>query len=299
MRRLLVLLAAVTLIGASSLAPSAASARQPHVFPPTAHAFGASLGEWQARWFTWFIEIPAPTNPLFDETGALRDQPEGPVWFLAPVAHPGLATRACTVPVGAGIFVLGLGKERSNIEPPPFFGATEAELRACAADGYEAFFGDATQSISVDGVEVADLSLTEHRRRSSATPCRRTTSTDCPGDGDQGDLGRCRDDRPATSYWRARIVVHLEAPRWAARPTSSTTSPWWPAELTSSGNDGEGGAPRCQRHPQSREGPNCSLRKRCASSNSSSKRYTAASDSCSRASISGRCRSASRFVSAT
>ena len=112
MRRLLVLLAAVTLIGASSLAPSAASARQPHVFPPTAHAFGASLGEWQARWFTWFIEIPAPTNPLFDETGALCGiNQSGPVWFLAPVAHPGLTTRACTVPAGTGIFVLGLGNE--------------------------------------------------------------------------------------------------------------------------------------------------------------------------------------------
>ena len=158
MHRLLVVLAAVTLIGASLLAPSAASARPPHVFPPTAHPFGASLGEWQARWFTWFIEIPAPTNPLFDETGALcGTNQSGPVWFLAPVAHPGVTTRACTVPAGKGIFVLGLGNECSNIEPPPFFGATEADLRACAAEGLEAFFGDATQSISVDGIEVSDL----------------------------------------------------------------------------------------------------------------------------------------------
>jgi len=158
MRRLLVVLAAATMIGASLLASSAASAPQPHVFPPTAHPFGASLGEWQARWFTWFIESPAPTNPLFDETGALcGTNQSGPVWFLAPVAHPGLTTRACTVPAGKGIFVLGIGNECSNIEPPPFFGATEADLRACAAEGLEAFFGDATQSISVDGIEVSDL----------------------------------------------------------------------------------------------------------------------------------------------
>src|SRR5215218_2172940 len=138
MRRFLVVVAAATVLGALVLAPSAASA-PPHVFPPTAHAFGTSLGEWQARWFTWFIEIPAATNPLFDETGALCgiDQ-SGPVWFLAPVAHPGVTTRACTVPVGKGIFVLGLGNECSNIEPPPFFGSTEAELRACAAEGLEA-----------------------------------------------------------------------------------------------------------------------------------------------------------------
>ena len=157
MRRLLVVLAAASLIGAF-LAPSAASAQKAHVFPPIAHPFGASYGEWQARWFEWFIEIPAPVNPLFDETGELcGTNQSGPVWFLAPVAHPGTTTRACTVPTGTGVFVLGLGNECSNVEPPPFFGATEAELRACAAAGFEAFFGDATQSITVDGVTVSGL----------------------------------------------------------------------------------------------------------------------------------------------
>jgi hypothetical protein len=53
MRRLLVVLAAATLIGAL-LAPAAASAKKPHVFSPAAHPFGASLEEWQARWFKWF-----------------------------------------------------------------------------------------------------------------------------------------------------------------------------------------------------------------------------------------------------
>jgi hypothetical protein len=158
MRRLLVVLAAATLIGVTLLAPAAASPTKAHVFSPNAHPFGESLGEWQARWFKWFIEIPAPSNPLFDETGALCGiNQSGPVWFTAPVAHPGTTTRACTVPVGKGIFFIGLGNECSNVEPPPFFGATEAELRACAAEGVEAFFGDATQSISVDGIEVANL----------------------------------------------------------------------------------------------------------------------------------------------
>jgi hypothetical protein len=157
MRRLLVVLAAATLIGAL-LAPVAASAKKAHVFSPDAHPFGASLGEWQARWFEWFIEIPAPSNPLFDETGALCGvNQSGPVWFTAPVAHPGTTTRACTVPAGKAILIIGLGNECSNVEPPPFFGATEAELRACAAAGLEEFFGDATQSITVDGIEVADL----------------------------------------------------------------------------------------------------------------------------------------------
>jgi hypothetical protein len=100
----------------------------------------------------------ADESPVRRDGSALRDKPERTGLVPGTVAHPGLTTRACTVPAGKGIFVLGLGNECSNIEPPPFFGATEAELRACAADGVEAFFGDATQSISVDGIEVADLS---------------------------------------------------------------------------------------------------------------------------------------------
>lgn len=157
MRRLLVVLAAAILVGASG-APSAASAKKANVFPPTAHPFGVSFAEWQARWFEWLIEIPAPTNPQFDETGALCGVGQsGPVWFLAPVVRTGTTTRACTIPKGAGIAVLGIGNECSNIEPPPFFGATEAELRECAAFGYETFFEGATVSIIVDGIVVSDL----------------------------------------------------------------------------------------------------------------------------------------------
>jgi hypothetical protein len=157
MRRLLVVLAAAICLGAL-IAPSAATAQPSHVYQPGAHPFGATYAEWQARWFTWFMEIPAPINPLFDETGenCAVDQ-SGPVWFTGPVAHPGTTTRACTIPTGTGIFVLGVGNECSDIEPPPFFGETEAELRACAAEGFEAFFGDATVAISVDGVDVGDL----------------------------------------------------------------------------------------------------------------------------------------------
>ena len=158
MRRLLVVVVAAFLLGTGLLVPAAGSAPPAHVFSPAARPYGASLGEWQARWFQWFMEIPAPTNPIFDETGELCSVGQaGPVWFTAPVAHPGTTTRSCTIPAGKSIFVLGIGNECSNIEPPPFFGATEAELRECAAAGFEFAFGDATISIAVDGVDVGDL----------------------------------------------------------------------------------------------------------------------------------------------
>ena len=96
MRRLLVVLAAASLIGVF-LAPSAASAQKAHVFPPNAHPFWASYGEWQARWFEWFIEIPAPVNPLFDETGELcGTNQSGPVWFLAPTPLRGSIHRSAS-----------------------------------------------------------------------------------------------------------------------------------------------------------------------------------------------------------
>ena len=202
MRRLLVVLAAASLIGAL-LAPSAASAQNAHVFPPTAHPFGASYGEWQARWFEWFIEIPAPVNPLFDETGELcGTNQSGPVWYLAPVAHPGTTTRACTVPTGTGIFV-----------PPPFFGATEAELRACAAAGYEAFFGDATQSITVDGVTVSGF---EDRYRTQTPLFSYTLPPDNlyglpPGNALAISDGTAVMVKPLPPGVH-RIVVHIESP---------------------------------------------------------------------------------------
>lgn len=99
---------------------------------------------------------PSARQPALRRNGcALRHQPERPGLVPGARCASGTTTRACTVPTGTGLFVQGLGNECSNIEPPPFFGATEADLRACAAAGYEAFFGDATQSITVDGVTVS------------------------------------------------------------------------------------------------------------------------------------------------
>jgi hypothetical protein len=156
MRRLLVVLAAASVVGVL-LAPSAASAKNAHVYQPNSHPFGASHGQWQARWFQWFMNIPAPLNPIFDETGKrCAVNQSGPVWFTAPLAVTGTITRTCRIPTGTGIFIIGVANECSNIEPPPFFGATEAELRGCAAAGFEEFWGDAAVTIAVDGVSIGD-----------------------------------------------------------------------------------------------------------------------------------------------
>jgi hypothetical protein len=99
------------------------------------------------------------------------------------------------------------------VEPPPFFGETEAELRAGAAAGLEEFFGDATQSMPLTASRCPTSIATEPRRGSSAIPCRRTTATG------YRPRRRPRPSRTAPnvivkplSPGQHRVVIHLEAP---------------------------------------------------------------------------------------
>lgn len=139
-----------------AVAAALAAAAGAGPLPPKSHPYGATYGEWQARWFQWVNETPAPINPGLDETGELCGvNQSGPVWFLTFAAHPGLTQRTCVVPAGKALFVLVEANECSNIEPPPFFGDNEADLRACAAEGFDTFGG--TRGLTVDGVPIADL----------------------------------------------------------------------------------------------------------------------------------------------
>jgi hypothetical protein len=156
MRRLIVVLAAASLVAAMTLAPATAASKEPRAFPPNSHPYGLSYGAWQARWSEWFLEIPVPDNPVLDQTGANCNVGQtGRVWFTAATVE--LTTvRACTIPAGTAVFVFAIGNECSDIEPPPFFGDNEADLRACAAAGFDEFWPTAP-SITVDGVAVPDI----------------------------------------------------------------------------------------------------------------------------------------------
>ena len=98
----------------------------PGVIPPQAQAHGMTYAEWTARWWQWFFSFTATTNPVADcSVGQL-----GSVWFL--VGVPGPTTINCSVPPGKALFFPVINVECSNVEDPPFFGATEAARRACA-----------------------------------------------------------------------------------------------------------------------------------------------------------------------
>ena len=156
MRRFLISVAVAALLAAAAL-PTAGATQKPNVFPVQSHPFGLTYPEWQVKWFQWQFGTTAGTAAALDETGAacsggLQEH----VWFLAIVSHPGTTVRSCTLPAGTPLFVISVANECSNIEPPPFFGQTEAELRACAAEGFDAVFSGPV-SVSVDGSEVPDL----------------------------------------------------------------------------------------------------------------------------------------------
>jgi hypothetical protein len=76
--------------------------------PPPAvvenQTYGASYGEWGARWWQWVLSIPAAVNPVLDQSGAncARGQYDT-VWFLAG-SFGGSVTRVCTVPAGKPLF---------------------------------------------------------------------------------------------------------------------------------------------------------------------------------------------------
>jgi hypothetical protein len=135
--------------------PVLAAGANPGVLPPQSRSHGATYGEWSARWWQWAYSLPADQNPFFDETGCANgaNGQSGSVWFLTGVLNTsGVAERTCTVPTGKALFFPLINVECSTVEAPPFYGADEEELRACAQS-----FAIADVFATIDGTAVQNL----------------------------------------------------------------------------------------------------------------------------------------------
>jgi hypothetical protein len=154
---LVLVLVGLVLIPPPASAQEATPASAGVVLPPDANVAGLSLAEWTARYWQWFFSFPEAINPFFDETGERCGYGQsGPVFFLE--GAPASAERTCTVPLGVTLFVPVTGVECSTVEPPPYFGRDEAELRACAVDGMNQHLASFTAlEVSVDGQAIGDL----------------------------------------------------------------------------------------------------------------------------------------------
>ena len=143
------ILAALALSGESS----AGAGRNPNpgVIPVGSTFRGLSYGEWGAQWWISMFSIPVVDGKHPYLTGGAFGGDKGVV-FLA--ALPGPVTIDVTIPPGAALFLPVMNAECSVLEPDPFHGDNEVELRACAnghIDNVSGLFA------AIDGVPVNNL----------------------------------------------------------------------------------------------------------------------------------------------
>jgi len=148
-----VLVVGVTGVTATGKASQGKNNANSLVFPPNSHPYGQTYGEWAAAFWQYALARPLEGHPFLDTPEYdFAAKQSGKVWFWS--APDGPITRHVEMPKGTSLFLTIRDAECSSIEEPPFFGATEAEQRACAN-----FFADHIRDVSVtiDGVPVENI----------------------------------------------------------------------------------------------------------------------------------------------
>ncbi len=154
MKKLRIFSASVLILGMLFMSisiPSAMAAPNPAVLPPDARVQGLTLGDWTAKFWQALASIPADQNPLLGHLWPTCNLDQvGNVGVGAGYGASGSVD--CEMPNGMILYVPIVGAECSNIEPPPFYGGNEAELRACALQ-----FVPSNLSATIDGIPVNNL----------------------------------------------------------------------------------------------------------------------------------------------
>jgi hypothetical protein len=178
----------VVTVGALLVMASGSSVSSAH---PVTH-----LDRLTAQWWRWSISMPLSGHPLADPAvdPAAADctfNQHGKVWFLGGVFNAsGTVTRSCVVPHGVSLLVPAINVECSNVEEPPFFGATKTERRICA-----------------EGFAMADpfVELTRQGSNTSALPVDQVTSPDFHFKGPDGNVllvdGRISGRAVSAGWW--------------------------------------------------------------------------------------------------
>jgi hypothetical protein len=150
-RLVLAVLCAVLATVVSTPALAAGTKKYPRVVDPLAHQ--ARYQTLAAEWWQWALGTPVDAGGPFG-SGPVDcgvDQPDKHVLFLAaPFNTSGTVDRICTDSVrpSTRIFFPIINTECSNVEPPPFQGATAADRRRCVNKD---IFDPARLSAAVDG----------------------------------------------------------------------------------------------------------------------------------------------------
>ena len=126
------------------------------VLEPEETYAGLTRGQLDAWSWQLAVSVPEEINPAFDPTEGERCGygQFGPVFIVPGAYTPEPISRTCIVAEGTAIFLVFGGSECSTVEPPPFFGRNEAELRACA----EAFTDTLmTPQVTINGEAVPNI----------------------------------------------------------------------------------------------------------------------------------------------
>jgi hypothetical protein len=114
------------------------------IVPPNGKVAGDSYSMWLATW--WQVRLRTPPS------GSVCHQ-VGPVEVLIGPTKP-KETDRCSVHSGQAVYVNGPSSECSTIEPPPFHGNTNAQLKACARHGFQSI---SNTRLTIDGKQLHHL----------------------------------------------------------------------------------------------------------------------------------------------
>ncbi len=152
MRRLSAAVLACILLAAIAGPAAAAKPAGGGFLPANARPLGHSLVDIGTAWNHWAFATPADTNPLL----AVRCEQspiDASIWFL-PVSLGGEFETACVVPRGAFLVLTAGGGECSTIEPEPWHGDNEADLRECVDEGFDLL---TYVEVTLNGTTTTDL----------------------------------------------------------------------------------------------------------------------------------------------
>jgi hypothetical protein len=202
----------VAVLALVMVSPALAGTGKPTVIPPPASSAqtGKTYGELAAAWQQTILPIATSLNPQNDSSGANCQRGNtSQIFFLAGSLTSTPVTRNCTVPATKPIFFPIINGECSNLEQPPFFGATDAERATCA------------QTL-IDGVSIGSLKVTLDGRavpnlgrfRAASPPFDFTV----PADNILGVPGPASGRSSSDGFWvllrplhRGNHVIHFEA----------------------------------------------------------------------------------------
>src|SRR5262249_5683203 len=133
-------------------------ANSPVVLSPQSQPFGASYGEWAARWWQWAFSQPVASHPLAQSGSVdLSQGQSGDVWFLGwvlsgsgPVAST--ADRTGTILAGKALFFPLINSVDDNVVSDP--GLTPDELQATVSADMDSGVAVAAD---VDGLPIQEL----------------------------------------------------------------------------------------------------------------------------------------------